>query len=139
MGLLIISQLHFLAIMATSLIFFIFFIFQKGWKDLKPKYYVYALGLILFFHIPMITSDINNDGENIRRMIAGIFQQNSEYSFKENFIETVKKSSEFYLYFPLSISDDEIPQIKIISVFYLGLSLLLVGLIFQNKIEIPLI
>jgi len=136
LGLLVISQLHFLAIVATSLVFLIFFVYQRGWQKLKPKYYLMALGLILIFNFPIIISDIKNDGDNFRRMLVGVSQQSSDSSFFENFITTVEKSSEFYLYFPLSISEDELSQIKPISIFYLISSLAFLSLIFQKRKKI---
>jgi hypothetical protein len=135
LALLIISQLHFLAIVGTTLVFVVFLIFQKGWRKLKPKYYLWAFLLFFIFHIPFLASDIKNNGDNFRRMFFGVSQQSSEDGFTKNLRKTFERSSEFYLYFPASINEDEIPEIEFWSQVYLIASIILILLVIKNKIK----
>ena len=135
LGLLVISQLHFLAIIGTTLVFIGFFIYKKGWQKLKLKHYLLAFLLFFIFHIPIFVSDIKNEGENFQRMWYGVRQQSSEDGFFENFKETVEKSSRFYFYFVLPITEEEFDFIIPIRVLYLFISLGFIGLIFLGKIK----
>lgn len=133
--LLIISQLHFLAVTATALIFPAFFIFQKGWKKIKSKHYFIALIILLFFYSPMILSDIKNNGDNFKVFLAAITQKTSEKSFVSSISENIEKSSLFYLYSVMPISDDELKSVEIFGFIFLISSLGMVFLVLTNKCE----
>ena len=136
LSLLIISQLHFLAIVGTSVVFILFLFYQKAWKKLKLKHYLIALAMFVFFHIPFLVSDIKNDGDNFKRMFFGVSQQSSDSSLKENLRKTLEKSGEFYFYFPASISKDEFSEIEFWAQIYLIVSIFFVFLIHKNKIKL---
>ncbi len=135
LALLIISQLHFLATAGTTMIFVVFFFYQKGWRKLKLKHYLIAILLFTIFHIPMVVSDLKNDGDNYKRFLTGISQQSSEKSFKKNVIETANKSARFYFYFPLPISEEEFSSIQPIRLSYLAFSLILIVFVFWDKFK----
>lgn len=136
LALIIVSQLHFLAAVATALIFILFFIYQKSWKKLKIKHYLWALGILVIFYLPVIVSELENDWGNTRRMWYGFFQQSSNDGLVENLSQTFEKTAQFYFYFPFSINKDEIEKIELIQGFYLVFSLILIGAIFSNKFKI---
>ncbi|MCK5081106.1 MAG: glycosyltransferase family 39 protein, partial [Candidatus Moranbacteria bacterium] len=133
LSLLVISQVHFLATSATVLIFITFFIYQKGWLKLKLKHYLIAVLMVIVFYIPVVVSDIKNDGDNYKRFIVGITQQSSEESLTDNILENIEKSARFYFYFPLPISEEELQSIQTVRFFYLVFSLGLVWMVFIGR------
>ena len=133
LSLIIVSQLHFLSLVGTSFVFVLFFVYQKSWRKLKLKHYIASFLLLIFFYIPVIVSDIKNDGNNYKRLIASVYQQKSDNSFKKNTLETIEKSARFYFYFPFPVTEEEFESIHSAQFSYLALSLIFISLIFFNK------
>jgi len=132
-SLIIISQLHFLSLVGTTLVFVLFFIYQKSWKKLQLKHYLISLLILIFCYIPVVVSDVKNDGDNYRRLIASIDQQKSKDTFRKNFLETVEKTARFYFYFPFPVTDEEFKDIDSVRFIYLVISLIFILSIFFNK------
>jgi hypothetical protein len=133
--LMVVSQLHFLAMVVVSLVFVLFAIYKKFWQKIKLKHYLIGFGILVLFYLPMITSDIKNDGDNIKRVFASVMERKSEEGLAENLEQVVEKTSRFYLYFILPIDKDEIVDFDKLGFVYLSFSLLFLFLILKGKVK----
>jgi len=117
----------------TTFVFILFFIYQRSWKKLQLKHYLIALFILIFCYIPVIVSDIKNEGGNYKRLMASVSQQKSEDTFRKNISETVEKTARFYFYFPFPVTEEEFKNIELVRFIYLGASLVLIFLVFLKK------
>lgn len=112
----VLTQLHFIAFFVFPSLVILFW-FWMGW----PKGFSWRIwmagGLILFFlYLPVIASDLVNQGENVRRLPTTFFQEGNGDLPKENFW---KKSEEIFSrwgqmssHSVLSFNDNEINGIE---------------------------
>lgn len=139
LSLIIISNLHFVALLGFSLmsVFFFLFFFKK--IRFQFKYLFYVLGVLIIFSTPLIVSDIKNDGDNAKRFWTAVTRENEENrSILKKSSITYKKQAEFFTFALTSFNEKEIKQSEYYGAIFLGFSLGLgfLLLIFSNLFKI---
>jgi 4-amino-4-deoxy-L-arabinose transferase-like glycosyltransferase len=80
------SQMHFTFFITFPVItvLFLAFNYKKILQSISWKQVAVFFGIIIFFYIPVIISDVLNNGENFRRFFSSIGSKSSDHSFWEN-------------------------------------------------------
>jgi len=117
------SQLHFTSMVALGVFSVVFLIFRykEFWQKVGWVNLVVFLGTILFFYLPIIISDILNNGDNLSLFFKSIGSKTSDHSAFANI------SKEFYCFgeYYFRISFGYMGSLK--ALHYLGGILLLGG------------
>jgi hypothetical protein len=140
----VLSQLHILAALGFPIIGIIFWFFYRP-KQINWKYWVGAIGIVLFLYLPVFVSDIKNNGDNIKRFFVIVTRENGEeMSLTKRLEKTTNRFGEFSSILLTSFHQREIKKIEKNGTYFFFLTLFLVMLsitkkIWKKKINIKLI
>lgn len=128
----VISQLHFLALFGFPVILVFYWLFYRP-KNIAKKYWAIAIGLFLLLYSPVIASEIVNNGDNMKRIIAQTRNEGQIISLDKRISKTIMGHGAFYSFSLSSYNKHAISNIKVLGVAFIFLSLSLITLSLMKK------
>lgn len=133
-SLLVISQLHFVALTGFSFFLVIFVPFLRLSK-IGLKYWLISSFLVVLFFLPMVISDVKNDGDNAKRFWVALTRQETEHvSLSKKVEKTYSRFGEFFALSLVSYNEKEIEPIeKLGGIFFIVSIIFIILSIFGRK------
>lgn len=106
------SNMHFLAFIAFSVILVVFFVISR--PKINIKFWIASIGIFIALNTPLIINDIKTGGENVNAFIASI-TKSSKNADKTIFEKFARESLVFSRYNFISVTGyqrAEVPKIK---------------------------
>ena len=134
LSLVIISQLHFVAFVVFTL-FTIYFLFFIRCSKISKKFWLTSALLVLVFSLPMIASEIKNNGDNSKRFLVAITREQKENKpFLKKVSKTYDRFGEFFGFNLTSFHEREIGSVERVGgIFFMSSIIFVAFLFFKNK------
>lgn len=134
LSLLVISQLHFVAFTGFALLSFCFLFFFP-FSKISFKFWLASLLLVLVFNLPMIISEVKNDGDNSKRFLSAITREQKEIkTFSKKVSKTYDKFGEFFAFSLTSFNEKEISFVEKAGGLFFVISIVFIFfLLLKNK------
>jgi 4-amino-4-deoxy-L-arabinose transferase-like glycosyltransferase len=134
---LIISQLHFVALSG-------FFLFLVGYlilfrpKIVNKKFILASLAITFIFFLPIVASDLKNNGDNAKRFLVAINKkQGDPDTLIKRASKTYDKFGEFFIFGTTSFHEREIKSIEKFGGVFFITSLILAVILFYKSKSLP--
>jgi hypothetical protein len=132
----ILSQLHFLAFFGLPILALVFYFLFRP-KKIKFTTLSASVFLVILFYIPVLVSEVRNNFENSKRIMATITSDDGalsggEFGFLKEIEKTIERIGEFFSQYLFFLNDKEIAWVEIFF-GWMVLVLLISGAIYLIK------
>ncbi len=98
-GFSIATQMHFIVFAALPVIVLFYLFLSKGFARAGWRGFGLAAAIVLFFYLPMILSDMQTGGDNIRQFFFALHSKPQGQSLRASFIQNIYSHGKYYFFF----------------------------------------